>query len=162
MQAAVGRFFDLPIFILIGAMLPLSAWIDLGWKGPVFAVAILLFRRLPWWLAFKPMLAEMRHHARKRPFSAGSGRSASRRIYYLVVAQAKTDVDQIWIVGSLVVTASVVVHGISATPADAAGSAARRRRGEADGAEPEADAEATMTGRKRRPKRTESAPTSSP
>jgi NhaP-type Na+/H+ or K+/H+ antiporter len=33
-QAAIARFFDIPIFIYFGAMLPWREWLTLGWGGP--------------------------------------------------------------------------------------------------------------------------------
>ena len=50
---AVNRFFVLPVFVLLGLALPWAEWVDLGWRGPVLVLLVLLFRRLPevFWLA---------------------------------------------------------------------------------------------------------------
>jgi NhaP-type Na+/H+ or K+/H+ antiporter len=47
MDEAVNRFAVLPLFVVLGAVLPWGAWRDLGWSGLVLAVAVLLLRRLP-------------------------------------------------------------------------------------------------------------------
>ncbi len=47
-QEAITRFFDLPIFVLLGMALPWEGWIELGWGGLLLAVAVLLLRRRCW------------------------------------------------------------------------------------------------------------------
>ena len=32
-QEAISRFFDLPIFVLLGMALPWEGWLELGWSG---------------------------------------------------------------------------------------------------------------------------------
>ena len=56
MQDAVARFFDIPIFVLLGVLLPWQGWAELGWHGVAFAAAILLFRRLPAWFVIGRLL----------------------------------------------------------------------------------------------------------
>ncbi|MEW5424317.1 cation:proton antiporter [Amorphus sp. 3PC139-8] len=114
MQEAISRFFDLPVFILIGLMLPWSAWGNLGWPGVVFAAAILLLRRLPWWLALCPLTREMKT-VRDAAFLGWFGPIGVATTYYAVLSQEEAGID-LWPILSLVVFASVVVHGLSATP----------------------------------------------
>lgn len=114
MQEAISRFFDLPVFILIGLMLPWSAWAELGWAGIGFTVAILAFRRLPWWLMLRPLLRELKT-PRDAAFLGWFGPIGVATAYYAVLSQEEAGVD-LWPVLSLVVFASVVVHGLSATP----------------------------------------------
>src|SRR3712207_5499241 len=53
---AVNRFLVLPLFVALGVVLPWSAWADLGWRGPVLVLAVLLWRRLPVvWLLRRPL-----------------------------------------------------------------------------------------------------------
>ncbi len=44
---AVNGVLVLPLFVLLGAALPWSAWAEEGWALPVFVVAVLLLRRVP-------------------------------------------------------------------------------------------------------------------
>ncbi len=58
-QEAISRFFDLPIFVLLGMSLPWEGWIELGWTGLLLVAAVLLLRRLPAVLALKPLLGSL-------------------------------------------------------------------------------------------------------
>ena len=114
-QEAIGRFFNLPVFILFGAMLPWHDWSGLGWTGIGFAVAVLAFRRLPWWLLFGRRLAAVQSPA-EAAFLGWFGPIGVATIYYSLLAGHRAGLDQIWPAASLVVLASVVAHGLSATP----------------------------------------------
>lgn len=43
----VDRFFMIPIFTLLGLVLPWQEWIRLGWAGLTLALLVLLLHRLP-------------------------------------------------------------------------------------------------------------------
>src|ERR671912_128534 len=43
-QEAISRFFDLPIFVLLGMALPWEEWLELGWSGLLLVAAVLLLR----------------------------------------------------------------------------------------------------------------------
>ena len=55
-QEAVNRFFSLPIFILLGTVIPWAGWFQLGWSGLVLVIAVLFLRRLPTLLLLRPLL----------------------------------------------------------------------------------------------------------
>ncbi len=114
-QEAIGRFFSLPVFILIGVMLPWQAWYDLGWSGVMFVLAVMLLRRLPWWLLLKPLAPEMKTMP-EAAFLGWFGPIGVSTIYYAILAREQTGNDAAWTVSSLVVFASVILHGITATP----------------------------------------------
>jgi len=59
-QEAISRFFDLPIFVLLGMAIPWEGWIGLGWSGLLLGVAVLLLRRLPAVLTLRPLLGPLR------------------------------------------------------------------------------------------------------
>ncbi len=116
-QNAVARFFDIPIFILLGALLPWQSWQELGWQGIAFAGAILLLRRMPAWLLMRPLFPSASF--REAAFSGWFGPIGIAAIYYSVELQHLDLVersDMIWHIVSLVVFGSVILHGISATP----------------------------------------------
>jgi sodium/hydrogen antiporter len=118
MQDAVARFFDIPIFILLGALLPWSGWGSLGWAGIAFAALILLLRRLPAWLLIRPLLPSVRT-VREAAFNGWFGPIGIAALFYAAELQHEPAVqhaDRIWHIVSLVVFGSVVLHGISATP----------------------------------------------
>src|ERR687893_63393 len=115
-QEAISRFFDLPIFVLLGMALPWQGWLDLGWRGPLLVVAVLLLRRLPAVLALRPLLGPLRRRARDVFFIGWFGPIGAAALYYAAFSLRETGIEEVWVVGSLVICASVLVHGVSATP----------------------------------------------
>ena len=115
-QEAISRFFNLPIFVLLGMALPWQEWLDLGWRGPLLIVAVLLLRRLPAVLAVRRLLGPLRGRARDVLFLGWFGPVGVAALYYAAFSFRETGIEEVWVVGSLVICASVVVHGVSATP----------------------------------------------
>jgi sodium/hydrogen antiporter len=115
-QEAISRFFDLPIFVLLGMALPWQGWLDLGWRGPLLVVAVLLLRRLPAVLALRPLLGPLRGRAKDVLFLGWFGPIGAAALYYAAFSFRETGIEEAWVVGSLVICASVVIHGVTATP----------------------------------------------
>lgn len=115
-QEAISRFFDLPIFVLLGMALPWERWLELGWKGLLLVVAVLLLRRLPAVLALRPFLGSLRDRAKDVLFLGWFGPIGAAALYYAAFSLRETGMEEVWVVGSLIICASVVVHGITATP----------------------------------------------
>jgi NhaP-type Na+/H+ or K+/H+ antiporter len=113
-QGAITRFFDLPIFVLLGIALPWDGWLELGWSGVLLA-AVLLLRRLPAVLALRPLLGELRE-TRNILFLGWFGPVGPAALYYAAFSLQETGIKEVWIVGSLIICASVLVHGLSDTP----------------------------------------------
>lgn len=117
LQTAILRFFDVPVFILIGILLPWQGWMDLGSPGVAFAFAVLLLRRPPVWMLLRPLLSSALTW-RDAAFNGWFGPIGVSAVFYAMhlhherVAHA----ELIWHVASLVVFCSVVAHGITATP----------------------------------------------
>ena len=114
-QEAISRFFDLPIFVLLGMALPWQGWLDLGWRGPLLVVAVLLLRRLPTVLALRPLLGPLRWRAKDVLFLGWFGPIGAAALYYAAFSLRETGIEEAWVVGSLIICASVFVHGVSAT-----------------------------------------------
>ena len=112
---AVNRFFVLPIFVLLGLSLPWGEWADLGWKGPVLAGLILLLRRPPWVLLLSGRVPGMRG-AQDGLFAGWFGPVGVAALYYSALSEKLVGLEEAWVVGSLVISASVLVHGVSAAP----------------------------------------------
>jgi sodium/hydrogen antiporter len=115
-QEAISRFFDLPIFVLLGMALPWEGWLELGWKGLLLVAAVLLLRRLPAVLALRPLLGPLRGRAKDVLFLGWFGPIGAAALYYAAFSLRETGIEEVWVVGSLVICTSVVVHGVSATP----------------------------------------------
>ncbi|MGY1780608.1 cation:proton antiporter domain-containing protein [Geodermatophilus sp. SYSU D01036] len=111
---AVNRFLVLPLFVALGVVLPWSAWADLGWSGPVLALAVLLLRRLPIvWLLRRPLGLGRADAA----FLGWFGPIGVSALFYLALEAERLAVDPVVLAaGSLVVAASTVVHGVSSSP----------------------------------------------
>jgi NhaP-type Na+/H+ or K+/H+ antiporter len=115
-QEAISRFFDLPIFVLLGMALPWEGWLRLGWRGMLVVVAVLLLRRLPTVLALRPLLGPLRRQAKDVLFLGWFGPIGAAALYYAAFSFRETGIEEAWVVGSLIICASVLVHGVSATP----------------------------------------------
>ncbi len=113
-QEAITRFFDLPIFVLLGMALPWEGWLSLGWAGLTLAVAVLLLRRLPAVLALSPLIGQTRGR-RDALFVGWFGPIGAAALYYAALAHRETGNEEIWVVGSLVICVSVLAHGLTAT-----------------------------------------------
>lgn len=114
-QEAVNRFFSIPIFALLGTAIPWSGWFSLGWSGAFLVVAILLLRRPPVLLLLRFFLPDIRSK-KDALFLGWFGPIAVAAIYYGTLAEHRLKNPFIWDVVSLVICASVVAHGVSATP----------------------------------------------
>jgi sodium/hydrogen antiporter len=114
-QEAMNRFFILPIFVLLGLTIPWEAWLKLGWAGLFLALAVLILRRLPAVLALKPLLGRVRG-TRDVLFLGWFGPVGVAALYYANLSFGETGVEEAWVVGSLIICASILVHGMSATP----------------------------------------------
>jgi NhaP-type Na+/H+ or K+/H+ antiporter len=114
-QEAVNRFFILPIFVLLGLTIPWEGWIELGWSGLLLALAVLLLRRLPAMLALKPLLGRVRG-IRDALFLGWFGPIGVAALYYANLSVGEAGVEEAWVVGSLIICASILIHGLSATP----------------------------------------------
>jgi NhaP-type Na+/H+ or K+/H+ antiporter len=128
---AVNRFAVLPLFVVLGAMVPWEAWAELGWRGPALAVGVLLLRRLPVLLA---LARPLRLRLRDALYLGWFGPVGVSALFYLTLEAERIDVpDVVLAAGSLVVVASTVAHGLTASPGrQAYARAARRPEGQQD------------------------------
>ena len=111
---AIGRFFDLPIMFLLGAAIPWGAWHGLGWRGVLFVVGLLLFRRIPAWLLLRPLMPWTRPLPQAL-FAGWFGPIGAAALFYALDAQDLTGLTNLWPIVSLAATASVVAHGVTGT-----------------------------------------------
>lgn len=114
LQGAIARFFDLPVFVLFGAILPWKEWYEQGWMLLLAAVAIVVLRRLPWWRAFGWLAPNL--DTRERTFTGWFGPIGVAAVYYALLSEQRTGIELLWPLTSLAVCISVLLHGMSATP----------------------------------------------
>lgn len=114
-QEIVDRLFTLYIFVLIGLALPWPQWFALGWRGLLLAIAILLLRRLPAVLLIRPFLGQVRQF-KDALFIGWFGPLGIAAIFYAFLSLKQTGLEEPWVIGSLVVCLSIMIHGITSTP----------------------------------------------
>jgi NhaP-type Na+/H+ or K+/H+ antiporter len=113
--AAVDRFFTIYIFVLLGLALPWQQWLELGWKGLLLAVAVLLLRRPPAFLLLRPLLGQLKSW-QDTLFFGWFGSIGAAAIFYAMLALRKTGLESAWVIGSLIICASIIAHGFTAVP----------------------------------------------
>lgn len=113
-QEAISKLFNLPVFVLLGVMIPWAGWAGLGAGGVAFAAALMLLRRPVVMAALGPVLGAglVRHDAVFLGWFAPVGVAA---LYYALHATERTGDTVYWHAASLAIVASVVAHGVTAT-----------------------------------------------
>lgn len=101
--------------MLLGLVLPWQEWLQLGWKGLLLASAVLLLRRLPAILLLNPLMTRLKS-VPDVLFVGWFGPIGVAALYYIHLSLHHTGIKDVWVVGSLIIVASIVAHGISATP----------------------------------------------
>jgi sodium/hydrogen antiporter len=112
---AMNQYLVIPVFVLLGVVLPSDTWAELGWGGLWFVLIALLLRRLPVVLALRrPMRATWAHAT----WLGWFGPMGVAALFYLAHADEQGVTDpRLWAAGTLVITVSTVVHGLTASPA---------------------------------------------
>jgi NhaP-type Na+/H+ or K+/H+ antiporter len=111
---AVNRFLVLPLFLVLGAMLPWHEWAELGWRAPLFLVGVLILRRLPVLLLLaRPLSARLRDAL----FLGWFGPVGVSALLYLTLEAHRLGADPtVLAAGTLAVAGSTVAHGLTTTP----------------------------------------------
>ena len=114
-QEAVNRLFTFPVFVFFGLSLPWAAWGELGLAGAALALGVLLLRRPPTLLLLSPFLKPLRGRA-DALFDGWFGPVGVAALFYATLAVHETGLEVVWEAASLVIFASVALHGVTATP----------------------------------------------
>jgi sodium/hydrogen antiporter len=114
-QEAISKLFTLPVFVLFGALLPWGEWTALGWPAAGLAAAVLLLRRPLTVLLLGPVLGGGLDR-RDKWFLGWFGPVGVAAIYYALHGLERTGETVLWSSVSLVVAASVLVHGVTSGP----------------------------------------------
>ncbi|URN13853.1 cation:proton antiporter [Streptomyces radiopugnans] len=127
---AVNRFLVLPLFVVLGAMIPWREWGELGWWRCVLLVlGVLLLRRLPVLLALKRPLSLT---WRDTLFMGWFGPIGVSALFYLTMEAHRLGADPVVLAaGTLVIAASTVAHGVTTAPGLSLYARAGERSGEA-------------------------------
>jgi NhaP-type Na+/H+ or K+/H+ antiporter len=114
-QEGMSELATLPVFLFIGLSLPWDQWWALGWRGVLWAVLILLLRRLPALLLiyrFIPGLGSLKDVL----FIGWFGPIGVSALFYALLAARETGMHYFWQIGSLMVAVSTLAHGLTAAP----------------------------------------------
>ena len=111
---AVNRYAVLPLFLILGTVLPWREWAAFGPAAVAFVAAVLLLRRPPLVLALaRPLGLRWRAAA----FTGWFGPMGVSAIFYLAHSLEEGVSDpRLFAAGTLAVAASVVAFGVSASP----------------------------------------------
>lgn len=124
---AVNRYAVIPLFLVLGAVLPWREWVDFGPAAVLFVVAVLLVRRLPFVLALAHPLGLRWRDATVAGWFGPAGVSA---VFYLAHSLHEGVSDpRLFAAGTLAVTANVVAFGLTASPGRKLYATSRARTG---------------------------------
>ncbi|WP_438767767.1 cation:proton antiporter domain-containing protein [Kushneria sp. TE3] len=112
MQSTLERLFTIPVFFLLGLVLPRQGWLSLGWMALLAAVLIVLLRRLPALLLLSPLLGPLKGF-RTAAWLGWIGPLGVAALLYALEVRDRADLDLAWPLVTLVVVASVLIHGSS-------------------------------------------------
>lgn len=115
-QDSMERMTTIPVFFILGLMLPWQEWISLGWSAVGIAVSVLFLRRIPGLLILMPILPRLRKKFYSVTLMGWFGPIGVATLYYAIHMKEKSGMDEAWIIPSLVVAASTVVHGLTSVP----------------------------------------------
>ena len=115
-QESMERIFTIPVFFILGMMLPWNEWYEMGWTSIWIILAILLLRRVPAFFAVAPLLPQFKDRKKQAMIMGWFGPIGVAALYYAIHSMEKTGFDEAWIIPSLVVFSSTVVHGITSVP----------------------------------------------
>lgn len=111
---AVNRYLALPVFVLLGAVLPWREWVDFGPAAALFVLVALLLRRPP---ALMVLMRPLGLRPRDAAFAGWFGPMGVSALFYAAHSAHEGVHDpRLFAAVSLAVTASVVAHGVTASP----------------------------------------------
>jgi sodium/hydrogen antiporter len=99
------------VFFLLGLVAPWKEWLETGPLLLLFAILLLLFRRLPVFLLMKPLLKG--YHTKDLLLMGWFGPIGVAALFYALHIREMHLYEHLWIIVSFVVFSSTVVHGFT-------------------------------------------------
>lgn len=115
-QESLERIVTIPVFFLFGLFLPWQEWYQLGWSAVGTAALILLLRRIPGFLILKPFLSNYKGKLYDVLIMGWFGPIGVAALFYAIFSIEKTGLNEIWVITSLIVFSSTVIHGLTGIP----------------------------------------------
>ena len=114
-QVAIERLFTIPMFFLIGLMVPWQQWLETGMPLLWFILGLLFLRRLPAFILIGPFLKQLSRWPRVL-LLGWFGPMGLAAIFYAILSIKKTGMQEVLPLTMAVVAGSVLVHGLSSMP----------------------------------------------
>jgi NhaP-type Na+/H+ or K+/H+ antiporter len=110
---AANFYLILPLFAVLGAVLPFDGWLDLGWRLPLLFGAVVAVRRLPIVVA---LARPLRLPVVDAAFLGFYGPVGVAALAYLAHAAERGSVsDTVWAAATFTIAASTVTYGLTAS-----------------------------------------------
>ncbi|MEX2290429.1 MAG: cation:proton antiporter [Mycobacteriales bacterium] len=111
LDEVANRYLVIPFFLLVGVVLPWSAWADLGAGALLFPLAVLLLRRPPLVVGLGRLLGL---RLRDAVFTGWFGPIGVSAVFYLAHSAHEGATDpRLFAAGTLAVVASTLAHGVT-------------------------------------------------
>ncbi len=115
-QEAINRFLTLPIFVLLGTILPWRLWLELGWQNLlILTVLLLLLRRMPSLLLFSRWIKPIKNQP-EAFFMGWFGPVGIAALFYAGYVLRHHTTEWIWPICAAMICASILAQGLSAVP----------------------------------------------
>lgn len=114
-EATFKKLLQVPVFVLLGLALPWGGWAELGWAGAALVAAVLLLRRIPALLLLKRRVPQIASWG-EALFLGWFGPIGVGALHFALLAVEHTQLEPVWVVGSLLIVASTVAHDLTSTP----------------------------------------------
>lgn len=114
-QETIAKLFSLPVFLVLGTMLPVAEWLSLGWPALWAALGVVMLRRPLALLLAGPLLGAGLAR-RDIVFLGWFGPIGVAAIYYALLVEERAQEPVVWQAASLVIVLSIVLHGLTSGP----------------------------------------------
>lgn len=129
-QEAMERMTTIPVFFILGLMLPWHEWYELGWKTAAIIIGILFLRRIPALLILMPVMPKFKNAIYSILIMGWFGPIGVATLYYAILMEEQAHFKEVWVIPSLIVVASTIVHGLTSVPLEKLYHARRTRANE--------------------------------
>lgn len=109
------QLLQVPVYVLLGLLIPWDKWMELGWAGLGLITAVFFLRRIPALLLMKPLIPQIPRWD-EALFVGWFGPIGVGALHFALLAEEHTHFEPVWVVGSLLIIASTVVHDLTLTP----------------------------------------------